>query len=122
MCHPFRMRALNREAYNLAADAKVNYAISSAETSGINYDRGSIVTLRSIATVVGLRIQDLERMPTEEIVRLRYIAKRMGDVAEYVENRIGTIEGDWAFVGEFPYEPENCLRLGWRTYILYVRS
>jgi predicted metal-dependent peptidase len=79
LLHPSRMRGFNREAYNFASDGKVNYAISSAKTSGISCDRGSIVTLHSLATVTGLRVQDLERMSTEEITRLLEREGSQGD-------------------------------------------
>ena len=69
LCHPFRMKGFNRDAYNIAADGKVNHAITGARVSGIDY-RQSMVTLNGLATVTGLRVEDLEKMSTEEIARL----------------------------------------------------
>ena len=70
LCHPWRMRGFDRDQYNFVADGKVNHGISSAKVSGVDYDDGSIVTLNTLATVTGLRVEDLEKMSTEEIVRI----------------------------------------------------
>ena len=70
LCHPFRMKGFDHDLYNFVADGKVNHGISSARVSGVDYDCGSIVTLNTLATVTGLRVEDLEKMSTEEIVRV----------------------------------------------------
>jgi predicted metal-dependent peptidase len=70
LCHPFRMRGFNRDLYNFVADGKVNHGISSVRVSGVDYNYGSVVTLNTLATVTGLRVEDLEKMSTEEIVRV----------------------------------------------------
>mgnify|MGYP000049958755 CR=1 FL=1 len=44
--------------------------ISSARVSGVDYDCGSIATINTFATVTGLRVEDLEKMSTEEIIRV----------------------------------------------------
>jgi len=70
LCHPFRSRGFNREAYNIAADGKVNYAITEANVSGVDYKNDGLVTLSTLATITRLRVEDLEKMSTEEIVKL----------------------------------------------------
>ena len=70
LCHPFRMKGFDHDTYNFVADGKVNHGITNARVSGIDYDYGNIVTLNTLATVTGLRVEDLEKMSTEEIVRV----------------------------------------------------
>ncbi len=70
LCHPFRMKGFNREVYNLGADGKVNHAITDANISGIDFTNDGLVTLNTLATVTRLRVDDLEKMSTEEIVRV----------------------------------------------------
>jgi predicted metal-dependent peptidase len=70
LCHPFRMKGFNRVAYNISADGKVNYAITEANVSGVEFKQDGLVTLNSLATITRLRVEDLEKMSTEEIVRV----------------------------------------------------
>jgi len=70
LCHPFRMKGFDHDCYNFVADGKVNHGITSANVSGVDFDYRSIVTLNTLATVTGLRVEDLEKMSTEEIVRI----------------------------------------------------
>jgi len=64
------MKGFDHDTYNFVADGKVNHGITNARVSGIDYDYGDIVTLNTLATVTGLRVEDLEKMSTEEIVRV----------------------------------------------------
>jgi len=89
--HPFRMKGFNREAYNIAADGKVNHAIEDARVSGVDFDYGSIVTLNSLATITGLRVEDLQRMSTEEIASI--LENHYGKVGGN-EQEGGCLEGD----------------------------
>jgi len=91
LCHPFRRKGFNREAYNIAADGKVNHAIEDARVSGVDYDNRSIVTLNTLATVTGLRVEDLQKMSTEEIARIleNHNGNAMGS-----EGAEGSLEGD----------------------------
>jgi len=70
LCHPFRMKGFDHDTYNYVADGKVNHGIYNARVSGVDFENGKIVTLNSLATVTGLRVEDLEKMSTEEIVRV----------------------------------------------------
>ena len=69
LLHPFRSQGFNHEAYNIAADGKVNHAIDSANICGIECENGKI-TLGALATVTGMRLDDLYKMSTEEIASL----------------------------------------------------
>lgn len=70
LCHPFRSKGFNQEAYNIAADGKVNHAITQANVSGVDFKNDGLVTLNTLATITRLRVEDLEKMSTEEIVSL----------------------------------------------------
>jgi len=70
LCHPFRAKGFDHDAYNFASDGKVNHAITEANISGIDFKNDGLVTLNTIATVTKLRVEDLDKMSTEEIVRL----------------------------------------------------
>ncbi|RLF12938.1 MAG: hypothetical protein DRJ69_00120 [Thermoprotei archaeon] len=70
LCHPLRSRGFNPAAFNLAADGKVNRGIVNAHISGVDYDYNHMITLKSLATITGLRVEDLEKMSTEEIARI----------------------------------------------------
>jgi len=87
LCHPFRMKGFDHDLYNFVADGKVNHGISSARVSGVDYDCGSIVTLNALATVTGLRVEDLEKMSTEEIVRV--LEKYGGKGGQYGDGGLG---------------------------------
>jgi predicted metal-dependent peptidase len=96
LCHPFRRKGFNREAYNVAADGKVNSAIGDARVSGVNFDYNSPVSLNSLATVTGLRVEDLQKMSTEEIAR---ILENHDENAKESEGAEGGLEGD-LLIGE----------------------
>ncbi|MFQ6095208.1 MAG: VWA-like domain-containing protein, partial [Candidatus Bathyarchaeia archaeon] len=85
LCHPFRMKGFDRDLYNFVADGKVNNGISSASVSGVDYDYRSVVTLNTLATITGLRVEDLEKMSTEEIVRV--LEKNEGKDGSTVEQK-----------------------------------
>jgi predicted metal-dependent peptidase len=70
LCHPFRAKGFNREAYNICADGKVNHAITQANVSGVDFKHDGLVTLNTLATITRLRVEDLEKMSTEEIVKI----------------------------------------------------
>jgi len=70
LCHSLRSKGFGHDAFNLAADGKVNYGIVNAHVSGVDYDYDKMVTLNTLATITGLRIEDLDKMSTEEIARL----------------------------------------------------
>ena len=70
LCHPLRSKGFSHDAFNLAADGKVNYGIVNAHVSGVDYDYDKMVTLNTLATITGLRTEDLNKMSTEEIARL----------------------------------------------------
>ena len=91
LCHPFRRKGFNREAYNFAADGKVNHSIEDARVSGVDFDYSSLVTLNSLATITGLRVEDLQKMSTEEIAR---ILENHDENARGSEEAEGGLEGD----------------------------
>lgn len=51
-------------------DGKVNHAITQANVSGVDFKHDGLVTLNTLATITRLRVEDLEKMSTEEIVKL----------------------------------------------------
>ena len=121
LCHPFRMKGFDHDLYNFVADGKVNHGISSARVSGVDYDCGSIVTLNTLATVTGLRVEDLEKMSTEEIVRVleKYGGKggQCGDGGLGDDLIPGIVEGEVIQEGDRSVtEPKNRedLREAWK--------
>ena len=82
LCHPFRMKGFDHDLYNFVADGKVDHGISSARVSGVDYDCGSIATINTFATVTGLRVEDLEKMSTEEIIRVLENMERGGQCGD----------------------------------------
>lgn len=69
LLHPFRRKGFDKQLYNLAADGKVNGAIRNAGVSGVEYSYQDEVTLEKIANAIGFKVEDLQRMSTEEIAR-----------------------------------------------------
>jgi len=71
--HPLRMRGFQKMAYNFSADSKVNHPLiecsHSGTLSGVAPLEGAI-TLEALATATKLRVEDLEKMSTEEIAEL----------------------------------------------------
>jgi len=98
LCHPFRMKGFDRDAYNFVADGKVNHGITNARVSGIDYDYGDIVTLNTLATVTGLRVEDLEKMSTEEIVRV--LEKYGGKNGSPIEPKKSCSDGEDRGIGD----------------------
>jgi len=90
------MKGFNRDAYNDAADGKVNNAISNAQVSGVDYDHTRMVTLNTLATVTGMRVEDLEKMSTEEIARIleEQDGKGEGTASDESSEKGGGLEGD----------------------------
>ena len=97
LCHPFRMKGFNRAIYNFVADGKVNHGIANANVSGVDFDYRSIVTLNTLATVTGLRIEDLEKMSTEEIVR---VLEKYGGRRSPIEPKKTIGEGEDGDIGD----------------------
>lgn len=69
LLHCFRRKGFDKQLYNLAADGKVNNAIREAGVSGVEYSYQDEVTLEKIANTIGFKVEDLQRMSTEEIAR-----------------------------------------------------
>jgi predicted metal-dependent peptidase len=71
--HTIRMRGFQPVAYNFAADSKVNHPLiecsHSGSLSGVAPLEGAI-TIEALATATKLRVEDLEKMSTEEIAEL----------------------------------------------------
>jgi len=97
LCHPFRMKGFDHDAYNFAADGKVNHGISTANVSGVDYNHRSIVTLNTVATVTGLRVEDLEKISTEEIVRV--LEKYGGKAGSAIEPKKSVGDGEGGDMG-----------------------
>jgi len=94
LLHPFRARGFDHAVHNVAADGKVNNAIADACVQGIKYDE-AVVTLSTLATVTGLRVEDLEKMSTEEIARtLERKVQAQTQVLVLAQVQGGNLEGD----------------------------
>lgn len=100
LCHPFRAKGFDHETYNLASDGKVNHAITEANVSGIDFTNDGLVTLNTLATVTKLRVEDLEKMSTEEIARIIENATNQGGHKTYQEGQQGQSGGKESFADD----------------------
>lgn len=100
LCHPFRAKGFDHVTYNLASDGKVNHAITEANVSGIDFTNDGLVTLNTIATVTKLRVEDLEKMSTEEIVRILENAANQGGNKTDQEGQQGQSGGKDSFADD----------------------
>lgn len=69
LCHPFRRKGFDPIAYNIAADAKINDLIGESKTTGVTYGRIDVETLNKISNIIGIEVETLKKMSTEEIAR-----------------------------------------------------
>jgi len=69
LCHPFRRKGFDPIIYNIAADGKINSAVEGAGVSGISFRYGGQVTLERISHDMGISLEALQKMSTEEIAR-----------------------------------------------------
>lgn len=60
-------------------------------------------------------------METGIVSLLEYVAEGLEEAVEYIDDRMDSLEGDRALVGEFPYEPEKLLE-AWLEGLRTIRE
>ncbi|MEM2188880.1 MAG: hypothetical protein QXT16_08125 [Candidatus Caldarchaeum sp.] len=110
LCHPFRKKGFDSDAYNIAADGKVNHALCDAGIQGIIYSRGDEVTLEKISELIKIDIESLVKMSTEEIAKeLEKTIKGKCDAGNFGRGRMGKDLVDSAIDGEVVQEGDKSL-------------